>query len=746
MKGTLFSADFVKDNSGNLRLLELNTDTSFTSGALHHVDFTDFINVLSTNNIDEVHVIHKSIHKNLVTELSESLHTSGIISTFNTTLEDINTIYPTSVDDSSSKFILRCAYDESAIFDSIYCKQKDQLLKLFHDNSNAAAVSQFYLSSSEDSIDLLDKTNNIDSVPDVVVKNILDVHGGIEFYKVAGTGSAEENFNSLLDGFSEDRLIINYYNNESDTKHKAQRSFNIIYGSNLDLINLADVEVESILEKPTSIDFDPTYTMNLIDEKHYYEFTSNFPKVSHRGVLSGIFEDEEITDATGSAVRVSDLVIGESYKAIAIEGTPDSDSPDVYTEWFYSGSTMPQSEVTSSVLINKVEYDLTKKLINNVVLENSASFRANPLQSILVYDSNDDGFRYKHVYDIDPSIDKLIKLDESKVGISTNEIEVLEEDHKTYVLDFETADTFILHDSELNLKIVAHNCFPAGTRILLATGEYKNIEKLTSSDELMTYDSESGEFGKGCADAIRVTTQDKLIHITTEDGNSIKSTPGHKFYVNQEWKPANEISEGDILLTKGNNEVSVTSIETLSGAFEVYHIINVEGNHTYFAENILVHNAKFNISCFPADTQIEMEGTAFKMIQDVVVGDMVVTINETTNEKEIKEVYEVLKPIHDDIVIYTLADGTIIESTFDHPYYVENYNIKSYYPEKTNSVYDIGKPVSKIEIGDAMIKSDGSIVSITNIEEKETQEIQTYLLRVKDNHNFFANGVLVHNK
>jgi hypothetical protein len=29
MKGTLFSADFVKDSSGNLRLLELNTDTGF---------------------------------------------------------------------------------------------------------------------------------------------------------------------------------------------------------------------------------------------------------------------------------------------------------------------------------------------------------------------------------------------------------------------------------------------------------------------------------------------------------------------------------------------------------------------------------------------------------------------------------------------------------------------------------------------------------------------------------------------
>ena len=54
MKGTLFSADFVKDTNGNLRLLELNTDTDFWSGSLHQINFTEFFSVLSTNNIDTI--------------------------------------------------------------------------------------------------------------------------------------------------------------------------------------------------------------------------------------------------------------------------------------------------------------------------------------------------------------------------------------------------------------------------------------------------------------------------------------------------------------------------------------------------------------------------------------------------------------------------------------------------------------------------------------------------------------------
>ena len=54
MKGTLFSSDFIIDESDNLRLLEFNTDTGFLSSTLDSkFDFTAFINILSTNDIKE---------------------------------------------------------------------------------------------------------------------------------------------------------------------------------------------------------------------------------------------------------------------------------------------------------------------------------------------------------------------------------------------------------------------------------------------------------------------------------------------------------------------------------------------------------------------------------------------------------------------------------------------------------------------------------------------------------------------
>ena len=52
MKGTFFSADFIVDESNNLRLMELNTDTACVTDTLDaYFDLTEFINLLQTNNI-----------------------------------------------------------------------------------------------------------------------------------------------------------------------------------------------------------------------------------------------------------------------------------------------------------------------------------------------------------------------------------------------------------------------------------------------------------------------------------------------------------------------------------------------------------------------------------------------------------------------------------------------------------------------------------------------------------------------
>ena len=132
MKGTLFSADFVIDESSNLRLLELNTDTAFVSvGLYNHFDFTDFFNLLSSNGITEMAVIHKHFQNNFVEHLEQAVASDAtFITKFVKVKEFANTVYPTVITDESNRFILRLAYDENAVFDSTYCKDRVNVLKL----------------------------------------------------------------------------------------------------------------------------------------------------------------------------------------------------------------------------------------------------------------------------------------------------------------------------------------------------------------------------------------------------------------------------------------------------------------------------------------------------------------------------------------------------------------------------------------------------------------------------------------
>jgi hypothetical protein len=752
MKGTLFSADFVKDSSDNLRLLELNTDTGFSNGALNHVEFTSFIDLISTNNINEVHVIYKEFHKNFVNSLSQSLSQTNLIDSFVKTIEEDGTIYPTIVEDSSTKFILRCAYDESAIFDSMYCKQKDELLKLFYDSDDTGSIAQFFVSSSDVNIDVLERNVNDTNSPDVLVKNTLDVHQPIKFYKIDGTGSVEDNFNEFIQNNSENSIILNYYNNPSESIHKSIRSYNIIYGSNLDILNLADVEVDAVFDKPTTISYSNVSSSNLIDDKHYYEFTTTYPNLEYS--KGGIFDEESITDTDGNPVLVSDIVIGNEYKSIFVSGSPDTDTVSVFTAWSHAGSELPSgSIVTSSVLVNSIKTPIRKKLISHITTFDSASFRSVGNQHILVYDSSSDELRYKSIMTVDTETDYLLKDDNDITKVISNDIEVLEDEHFSYILDFEDVDTYLLHESGLNIKVVAHNaCFPAGTKIKLENGDTKNIEDIIEGDSLVSFDTHNKKFTVGRVEKLNKSIQTGLIHIKTETGEELKSTFGHKIYSQNGWVFAKDLKVGDELINSSGIVSIIDTIDIIDGEFEVYHILNVGNDHTYFANNILVHNWSGGYSpppgyaCFISGTKVLMEGGSEKNIEDVVIGDIVLSYNEEKGYIESKKVINTISPIHDDLVKYSLSNGTNIVSTFDHTYYVNGLQLASHKPEWSNERYDLPSDVVKIKVGDLFNLSNGESVKIESIEELERVDTQTYIISVEDNRNFYANNILVHNK
>jgi intein/homing endonuclease len=197
---------------------------------------------------------------------------------------------------------------------------------------------------------------------------------------------------------------------------------------------------------------------------------------------------------------------------------------------------------------------------------------------------------------------------------------------------------------------------------------------------------------------------------------------------------------------KLHNETQVlTNTEILQGEYTVYNLSEIETYHNYYANDVLVHN-RAPVSCFVSGTKITMEDGSEKNIEEICIDDVVLSYNEEKGIIEPKKVVNLNSPIHDDLVKYTLSNGDKIISTFDHPYYVNGLQLASYKPNWTNKRYDLPTEVISIKVGDEFNLLNESRVKIESILELDRVDTQTYIFSVDGNRNFYANGILVHNK
>ena len=102
---------------------------------------------------------------------------------------------------------------------------------------------------------------------------------------------------------------------------------------------------------------------------------------------------------------------------------------------------------------------------------------------------------------------------------------------------------------------------------------------------------------------VSVTETDVLVHVITLEGDDIRTTMFHPFYVkstveengsryNGEWKAASNLIAGDKLLTEDGRVIYVEEvrIERLAKNIKVYNL-EIGDLHTYFVTGgVLVHN------------------------------------------------------------------------------------------------------------------------------------------------------------
>ncbi len=130
------------------------------------------------------------------------------------------------------------------------------------------------------------------------------------------------------------------------------------------------------------------------------------------------------------------------------------------------------------------------------------------------------------------------------------------------------------------------SCFLEQTKILMYDNSYKPIENIKKGELVIAYDEKEDiqKTGKVIRTFIHKNIPDYLII-----NKKLKVTPNHPLLVNGIWKQAGEIDQGDILIDKNNDPITVESIEKIENLSTVYNL-EIENYHTYYAEDILVHN------------------------------------------------------------------------------------------------------------------------------------------------------------
>ena len=783
MKGVLFSADFVEDNDGNYRLLEVNTDTGFISSSIDtSFDFAPLKQVIADNNLTTVEVIHKSFHDVFVDRLETELDSTDV-TTYTKHLQNINSIYPTQIADASEKFIIRLAYDEGALFDTEYCKERINVLTLFADASETGSIPGFYYSGSSQTYNTLvqEELNDHSVLPDFAQKGTWEETGlNVRFAKggSAVSSSADRVTDVVTNYLDFDRYYAEkfYYNNTQVTNSNRVESIRVFYvaywdtiGSSdaINLCKLGDYKIQSVTEIPNSIASD-TMGYNLYDTKHYYELATNWPNL---GDMNGFKGDENVYNEDSTLKLISNVLPNDKIKSFFISGSPTTDNVEEFESWRGAGDTLPTPfYVTSSIVESMLSQSIGSGVIGELKLSDEESLYSGLKQHYLVHESSSNQFRFITLADIDKDDHWVVDHSGSKHDIlDTNILLIEEQDMDLYNPDVEEQDTFIVSAST---PLVVHNapCFIAGTKVHIEEKGITNIEDVEVGDKVISYNHDTDVVEYKEVYKVRVQEDKQVVKYLFENGTELTGTPDHPLFVvgkgyssyypkqtkEDSGLDVEQILLGDEVLHMDGYGVTISDIIEQEETHTVYNLEEVNDNHNFFVEDLLAHN---RFCCFRGTTNIQMMNGEQKPIKDIEIGDWVYSYHMDYKEEITGEVIELhnTTKLSDHVkrnesvgeegmgYFYLNGDKKIL-FTPEHPWLTED-GWKAISPDSDQEPFKSEQESKTLEVGDMIYSTDDGFQEVFQIDFLSVEEDEVvYNFTVKDTHTYLVGGFVVHNK
>lgn len=641
MKGTFFSTDFVKDKNGAYKFLELNTDTavSDTEAFASDVDLAEWFEFLENSSINTLEIIYKvEPHTNIVDIIKQkvSLNASFITQVVEH-IESNDSIYPTPVQDGDNKFILRLAYDDSAILDSLYAKNSLNPLLLLNENNLGDVCIPMYYSSSTSFVNTLENYQEKDNLPDLVIKRNSTVTSNVDFYKVKGeqiSGSfvtSSQNISTRVLDFinsysTPESYISNFAIHSSSIEDNVAQSLRIysivtVGSEGQNVFHIYTKNVQAAFSLPALLDNDLSNHFKL-PSKHYFELSTSTSK-EKRVIDHGVFETERFISASGEPLGLNEVKVGDILESFHIEGLPDSSDYGEYTNWFITGSQLLEnSYLTSSTVVAKHSKLLESNELVEIKLEGDTEYRYYDSGiSMLVFESSSNTTRFISSRKLTKDNHWVYNKEGVPVGfIEANAIILHEPTGSIFTVDVEPTDIIITEGAGIGtVGLIVHNfdCFVAGTKITMEDHSQKNIEEIQVGEKVCTYNTNThkleyktvletfSQYHSGVGD-------DYIVNLKFNNGTINFNTNSHPYYVRDKGlcsvRPditlekynlkVNQLEVGDVTYNLSNEfnleEIVIEKINEFREPVVTYNLFNVENNHNYFANNILVHNKTVN--------------------------------------------------------------------------------------------------------------------------------------------------------
>eukprot|EP01084_Bolivina_argentea_P252397 423638_1 len=180
------------------------------------------------------------------------------------------------------------------------------------------------------------------------------------------------------------------------------------------------------------------------------------------------------------------------------------------------------------------------------------------------------------------------------------------------------SDYGIQRESTMHLILrLRGGCFIAGTKVLISSKQWISIENIKPNNRVLTFNFNTKQLEHGKVEKIFEYSVNELVIITLATGRKVTCTASHPIYVpyKKRWCCVEPIAHGiygilcigDKILTEQLIEIEITDIEFTyindGGCIHVY-TLHIKGNHNFFANNILVHNAMQIFVKIPGRTSV----------------------------------------------------------------------------------------------------------------------------------------------